>query len=107
MLEMFLSAVIVVIAWFWSTSLKARETALAAVRRRCLRLQVQLLDDCVALTGLWPRRDAVGKLQAWRSYAFEFSVSGDDRYHGKIVLLGSKVEGIYLEPHIDPTQVDN
>lgn len=104
MIEIILSIFIVIVGWFWSSSMKAREIALHVVRHRCRQMELQLLDDYVALTGLWPRRNAGGKIQAWRSYVFEFSVSGTDRYRGKIVLLGGQVESIYLEPHRDPDQ---
>ena len=102
MIEVFLSLFILAAAWFWSTSLKAREIALGAVKRQCRILDLQLLDDCVALTGLWPKRGASGKVEAWRRYAFEFSASGADRYSGSIVMLGSRVERIEFEPQKIP-----
>ncbi len=83
----------------WSNALKAREQALAAVRQYCHKMELQLLDDCVALNGLWLRRDSHGKLRFWRSYGFEFSATGFERYHGKIVLLGRKIESIMTEPY--------
>lgn len=104
MTEIILSFFIVIVAWFWSCSMKARDIALHVVKHQCRQMELQLLDDYVALTGLWPKRNASGKIQAWRSYVFEFSVSGTDRYRGKIVLLGALVESIYFEPHRDPEQ---
>lgn len=107
MSEIIFIVILLAIVWFWSNSLQAREIALTAVSNYCRKMNLQLLDDYVALTGLWPKRDDTGKIKAWRSYVFEFSVSGAERYNGKIVLLGSKVEGIYLEPHRDPNQFDS
>jgi len=99
MIDLLLIALLVAVCLLWSSSLAAREIALNAVKTYCLKMDLQLLDDYVALTGLWPKRNAQGKIQAWRSYTFEFSSTGRERYNGKIVTLGNTVESIYLEPY--------
>lgn len=99
MTDLIFIMLIVAMLWFWSNSLQAREAAMSVVKAHCRRLDLQLLDDYVALTGFWPKRNAEGRIQAWRSYAFEFSATGVERYNGKIVMLGRRVESIYLEPY--------
>jgi hypothetical protein len=83
---------------YWSSSQKVKEIAFHAVQRYCRQSHIQLLDDYVALNALWCKRDQQGKLRAWRSYLFEFTASGNDRYQGRIVILGEKIQFIQLDP---------
>jgi hypothetical protein len=83
----------------WMDSLHAREAAVAAGRLTCERYGVQLLDDTVAITRLRVARDENGRLRLRRTYVFEFSGSGNDRYQGAVVLLGARVEDLQLEPY--------
>ena len=58
-----------------------------------------MLDDYVALNALWLKRDENGKLLPWRSYLFEFSSTGEERYNGKIIMLGRRIQSIQMEPY--------
>jgi hypothetical protein len=89
---------VLVVAYWWR-ALAAREVALRAVRQHCERLGVQLLDDTVALRGLWLRRKSSTSLGVWRAYAFEFSVTGGERYSGRITMIDDRVLHIELPPH--------
>jgi len=84
--------------WFWLDSMRARENAVAVAKRVCSGDGVQLLDDTVAVAGLWFGRQGGGGLQIRRTYRFEFSDTGDNRRPGTIVMLGSQIETVYLEP---------
>lgn len=83
--------------WFWQDSLRARERAKDACLRACRSYGVQLLDDTVALDGLWPRRGGSGRLQLERRYTFEFSSNGASRSGGVVVLCGQRVEVLALD----------
>ncbi len=85
-------------AWFWFDSLKARETALHAVRRTCEIEGLQLLDETVEFAGLKPAWDSDGRMKLRRSYRFEFSDTGDNRHQGSVILLGQRVVLINLDP---------
>lgn len=99
MLDLFLIGALLSIAYYWSSAMKARETAFSAAVAYCQKMNVLLLDDYVALNGQWLKRDGQGKIKAWRSFQFEFSSTGDERYQGKVVMLGGKVLSIQLEPY--------
>ena len=99
MLDLFFIIVLLLIGFYWSTAMKAREIAFMAANAHCQKMDVFLLDEYVALNGPWFKRDADGKVKAWRSYQFEFSSTGDERYHGKVTMLGRKVIKIQLEPY--------
>ena len=84
--------------WFWRDSLGAREQARLASAKACRQLNLQLLDDTVALQRLWLRRDALdGRLRWERLYIFEFSSSGEQRQVGSVLLLGSRVQVLHIE----------
>lgn len=83
----------------WWRSQKAKEIALRHTRIYCKEHSLQLLDDSIGLRALWFKRDEGGQLRIWRSYVFEFTATGDDRYQGRIVLLGNRVTSIQLPPH--------
>ncbi len=84
---------------YWSNSQQAREIALNAVKIYCRRMEIQLLDEYVALNALWLKRDENGQIRIWRSFLFEFTATGEDRYNGKVIMLGKRIESIQLEPH--------
>jgi len=70
-----------------------------AAHKRCDEKQVQLLDETIYLRRLWFKRNDQGKLSLWRSFYFEFTVTGGDRYFGRVVMLGSRITRVELDPH--------
>ena len=91
--------VIVLGALLWADSLRARERAVRAGREACKRYELQFLDDTVSFTRLRLARDEEGQVKLRRTYAFEFSDTGNNRRHGAIVMLGARLEALELEPY--------
>lgn len=90
------------IAWYWLDSLKAREIGIAAARQACSAEGLQFLDDTVAQSGIRVLRGEDGRLHLQRSFAFEYSLSGDDRQPGSVTLLAHTVTMLFTG-----TQRDN
>lgn len=88
--------------WLWHGH-GIRERALLLVKRHCEREQVQLLDDNVALRKIGLVADARGRRRLGRIYGFEFTVTGEQRHRGTIVMFGVHPGGIQLDPHPCPT----
>lgn len=86
------------VAYWWKAK-GIRDLALEHVRRHCREMEVALLDDGLWLRGLSLRRDKHGRVRLRRTYVFEFSATGDDRYRGRISLLGMQLETIDLDVH--------
>lgn len=84
---------------YWWHARGTKERAQQLIQRHCRHLELQLLDDSVALRGFWLKRDERGRLRIWRSYNFEFSSLGDDRYQGRLIMLGDKIEAVDMEAH--------
>ncbi len=92
--------------WLWLTTLRARELALVHARRACERAGVQFLDQAVALRGLALRWTRQGLLLR-RRYRFEFSTDGVARRNGQVVLLGLRLETLWLDTEDPVTDVDS
>lgn len=99
MLELSALAAAIGATWFWVDSLRARERAVAAGQSACRRYGLQFLDETVAFVRLRAARDGDGRLRLRRTYAFEFSDTGDNRRRGEIVTLGGELADVRLEPY--------
>lgn len=83
----------------WWNAQGVKQIALTSTKAYCKKMDVQLLDDGVFLRGFWFKRNARNTVHLWRSYNFEFTTTGDERYGGRIILLGRHVEDIQLDAH--------
>lgn len=84
---------------YWVNGQQAKEIALKAVGTHCLNLEVQMLDEYVALNRIRLKRDHAGTLRLQRTFLFEFSSTGNERYNGVCMILGKRVESIQMEPY--------
>lgn len=85
--------------WYWSSAKKLQELAYHAVTQRCQQLQLQMLDQYVALQSIRLGRGALGHRHLIRTYGFEFSSTGNDRYCGQIILAGQQIESIQFDAY--------
>ncbi len=97
--DLFWLALLIFGGWYWLSAREIKDVALKAAKSYCQEVDVELLDESVVLRGFWFKRNAKGSVQLWRSYLFEFSSTGDDRYKGKVILLGRQIESVQLETH--------
>ncbi|HEY8219235.1 MAG TPA: DUF3301 domain-containing protein [Methylobacter sp.] len=84
---------------YWFNGQQVKEIALKTVRANCLSLEVQMLDEYVALSSIRLKRDQAGKVRVRRVFLFEFSSTGNERYNGVCIMLGRQVEAIQMEPY--------
>ena len=82
---------LLLIAWFWLDSLRAREIATGICRAACQRREVQFLDQTVALKRLGIRWLTNG-LRLRRIYYFDYSEEGEGRHTGHIIMVGTDLE---------------
>lgn len=99
MSELVLIVLLLVVCLCWIDGAGAKEIAFEAVRMSCLSLDVQLLDEYVALSRIRLIRGSAGKMQLRRTFQFEFSSTGNERYNGVCIMLGRRVEAIQMEPY--------
>ncbi len=85
------------LVWFWQNSLRFREFAIHKCKTSCRTMDLQLLDETVALHKVAIARDDRHRLKLLRRYHFEFSMEGHDRYEGSITFIGQAVDHIQLD----------
>lgn len=81
---------------WWLSAIRARDLARSVAAGFCKRQGWQLLDQTVALIGMWPirRNDRL----CWRRrYRFDFSSDGGDRRSGELILEGIQPARISAE----------
>lgn len=100
--SIFWTALFVALISFWWQGDKIKNVALQYLYEHCRQQGLQLLDQTIVLKGLWPQRGESGSLQLRRRYKFEFTSTGEERYHGVIELIGLRLQSIKLDAHILP-----
>ena len=85
-------------AWLWHNH-GLRERALERVKQHCKNLDIELLDENVALKKIGLIPDANGNKRLARVYNFEFTVTGDQRHTGTITQFGAHSAKIELPPY--------
>ena len=92
-------------AWLWHTH-GLRERALERVKQHCKNLDIELLDENVALKKIGLIPDANGHKRLARVYNFEFTVTGDQRHTGTITQFGAHSVKIELPPYPFQTEAE-
>lgn len=88
-----------VAAGIWWQLRELKERAYQAAKAHCDQVGVQLLDYNVCDSQWRIVRDRPGRLTLQRSYQFEFTSTGDERYSGRVEMVGQRVITVQLEPH--------
>jgi len=83
--------------WWYSDKFKGRALALAL--DHCGQLNLQLLDQSMVIRGIWPERNTDANLVLRRTYQFEFTSTGEQRYQGQIILAGMQIKSIEFEAY--------
>ena len=84
---------------YWWNSGRFKDRARSLAFNHCQQFGLQLLDQSMVIRGIWPERTASGNLALRRSYVFEFSSTGEQRYQGLLVLWGMNLKSIELEAY--------
>ncbi|MFT7287129.1 MAG: hypothetical protein ACI87W_001239 [Halieaceae bacterium] len=89
-------ALVGAVAWYWFSSTRVRELAIAAARRTTREADLQLLDQSVALARVSFSKDRGGRWRMWRMYRFEYSRDGVARENGQIMMLGQQLQAVVV-----------
>lgn len=84
-------------AVFWQDALGTRERANEAARETCASTGAALLDGTVAFRSLKVVRGMGGRLAFERTYVFDYTLDGQTRRQGFIVMFGRRVDSIGLD----------
>jgi len=75
--------------WYWYDNMRAREAAIACVRRFCREQQFQFLDGSVCLRAI---AFSFTHRCLRRHYDFYYTRDSHDRRRGTVILLGHELE---------------
>ena len=84
-------------AVFWNDALITRERANDAARETCASTCGALLDGTVVFRKLKVVRGRGGRLAFERTYVFDYTLDGQTRQQGFIVMFGQRVDSIGLD----------
>lgn len=90
---------------FWSAGRAAAERAEALGRDACRNAGVQWLDQSVHATGMRLCRHDNGWLGLERTFRFDYSLDGQDRHIGRMVLRGERLIAFSGPVTREPTQL--
>jgi hypothetical protein len=76
---------------FWSAGRAAAERAEVVGRNACQAAGVQWLDQSVHAIGIRVCRHENGWLGWERTFRFDYSINGEDRHVGRMVLRGDRL----------------
>lgn len=82
-------------AFAWTSAQAANEAARRHGERACADAGVQWLDQAVQLERVRIRRGDDGWLALERWYRFEYSRDGHSRHAGRLILLGTRLSGLF------------
>ena len=88
--------VLAAVCLWWLSAVRARDVAREAAGRFCARQSWQLLDQTVAMNGLWPVR-VDGRVAVRRRYRFDFSPDGGNRRTGEVILENGRAVRVSAE----------
>jgi len=87
---------------YWLNAMRAKEIARDEAKRLCQQSNVLILDDTVSLQRLRLKRNSLGQMDFLRTYSFEFTLDGEFRYNGEVILLGKRVFDSRLDAYRIP-----
>lgn len=92
------------VGWYWLHSIRVLELARHAGRVACAKAEVQFLDDTVEGIKLELARNVYGHRCLRRIYRFEFTETGNSRIEGRVVMLGTQVVSVTMDPYQLPDE---
>ncbi|MFK3649332.1 DUF3301 domain-containing protein [Lysobacter enzymogenes] len=90
---------------FWSAGRAAAERAEVVGRDACRSAGVQWLDQSVHAIGLRVIRRDSGWLGFERTFRFDYSIDGEDRHVGRLVLRGERLVAFSGPVTREPSQL--
>ena len=88
---------LVVVAYVWYDSMRAREYVISHCRKLCQGAEVQFLDQTTALVSLSIKRNSRLLFVLRRIYQFEVSENGANRLSGYVVMDAGRITDSHLE----------
>ena len=83
--------------YYWWRSSEQHSVAVFNAKKYCQEREIQLLDDTLSFKKFSFTKASNNRKYFCRHYSFDFSLEGQDRHNGEIVLSGYSVIRVMLE----------
>ena len=97
MQQLLILFVLFIVTAYWIDSVQVKELARRAGANACKKYDVQFLDNTVVKQKTRFMRHHANLIQLRREYYFEYSVHGEDRESGIIVMSGHILNEIQMD----------
>ena len=97
MISILIILFLIVLAWFWLNSIRAKEIAMQASADACKDIQAQFLDQTASLIKIKLSRSRNGRMSFERLYNFDFSRDRQTRKKGFVTIKGYQVIQVILD----------
>jgi hypothetical protein len=97
--DVFIVLVLMLIAWLWWLDRGLKQTAYKRCKQYCEDANLQLLDDNIQIMTTRLKKNSRGQWRLYRCFAFEFTSTQEQRYHGKLEMIGKVITNIELDPY--------
>ncbi|MCB1663674.1 MAG: DUF3301 domain-containing protein [Pseudomonadales bacterium] len=84
---------------YWWHAYGIKQTALQQTKAYCQKMDLQMLDESIALNRVTIKRDSNGHINFIRVFRFEFASTGDERYQELTTMHGRHCQNIHLDAH--------
>jgi len=91
---------------YWIDSVRVKELARLAGAYKCKTHDVQFLDNTVVKSRTRIRRHRAKLFVLERHYSFEYSLDGEHRHSGLIIMSGHRPREIQMDNHTIDHQTD-
>ena len=88
-----------IIAAYWYDSVQVKELARRAGDHACKKHDVQFLDNTVVKQKTSFQRHHASLFQLQRNYTFDYSLDGEKRMSGIIIMFGHRLREVQMDFH--------
>lgn len=97
--DVFVVLLLILFAWLWWVDRGLKQTAYKRCKQYCDEANLQLLDYNIQVQTSRLKKNSRGHWQLYRCFVFEFTSTQEQRYQGRLEMLGKAITNIELDPY--------
>ncbi|MGR6874041.1 DUF3301 domain-containing protein [Pseudomonas sp. HK3] len=97
--DVFIVLVLMLFAWLWWLDRGLKQTAYKRCKQYCDEANVQLLDDNIQIHRTRLKKNSRNQWRLYRCFTFEFTSTQEQRYQGRLEMMGRAITNIELDPY--------
>ena len=97
--DVFIVLLLILFAWLWWLDRGLKQRASQRCKQYCDEANLQLLDDNIQVQTTGLKKNSRGQWQLYRCFVFEFTSTQEQRYQGRLEMMGNTISNIELSPY--------